>query len=258
MFSISRWLSSQTDPYDATSVATIAGDLSQYYGFQHGYYEATLRVTPWNVGGLWPEFWLWGANATIYGNLPPWGTAPGDEIDIVEPHGELPTWATSVIHEWGTGNSGFIYQAPVSGLDYTQYHKFGLLWTSNSNGQWKAGTVCFYSDDLQKGCLTTDAAAEYQRHFLILSMGVGCQFKYGTRSCLNVPITNVVDNGSGLVRLTVGTTAGFSNNHTATISGVGGVTGANGVFAVNVVDDTHLDLQGSKFSGAYTGGGMVN
>jgi hypothetical protein len=30
------------------------------------------------------------------------------------------------------------------------------------------------------------------------------------------------------------------------------------VFVVTIVDGTHLDLQGSKFSGAYTSGGTVN
>ena len=164
--------------------------------------------------------------------------------------------ATSAIHGWGTNNNGFIYQSAIAGLDYTQYHKFGLLWTGN--GEWKAGTVCFYLDDVKKGCAVTDASADYQRHFLILSMGVGCQYKAGNRSCLNVPVTGIADSGSGLVRLAVGSTTGFVNGNTATISGVGGIAAANGVFAVTVVDGAHLDLQGSKFSGTYTGGGVVN
>ncbi len=251
-----RWLPSQTDTYDATTVETVAGDYSQYYGFQHGYYEAILRVVPWKIGGMWPEFWMWGANSTIYANLPPWGSAPADEIDVVEPHGEIPTWITSAIHGWGTGNAAFIYHTPVPSLDYSQNHKFGLLWTTN--GRLKAGSACFYLDDVKKGCATTDAAAEYQRHFLILSMGVGCQFKYGNRSCINVPVTNVSHDGFGTIRLTVKATAGFRTGDTATIAGVRGVPGANGVFVLSTVDYTHLDLKGSKFSGTYVGGGIVN
>jgi len=53
-----RWLPSQNDPYDATTIETMAGDYSQFYDFQHGYYEAIFRVSPWNIGGLWPEFWM--------------------------------------------------------------------------------------------------------------------------------------------------------------------------------------------------------
>ena len=71
------------------------------------------------------------------------------------------------------------------------------------------------------------------------------------------PVTGAVNNGSGLIRLTVGATAAFTTNQSLTISGVGGVTAANGTWLVTVIDGTHLDLQGSTFSGAYTSGGIV-
>jgi len=56
----------------------------------------------------------------------------------------------------------------------------------------------------------------------------------------------------------VGSTAGFQTWDTATISGVNGIPSANGSHVLTVVDGTHLDLMGSKFSGAYTAGGTVN
>ena len=43
-----------------------------------------------------------------------------------------------------------------------------------------------------------------------------------------------------------------------TITGVGGVPGANGTFQVNVVNATIFTLVGTTFAGAYTGGGLVD
>ena len=102
-----RWSSSQTNVYDATTIMTMARDYSQYYAYGHGYYEATLRVTPWNIGGLWPEFWMWGAKAVIYANIPPYLNLPVLEIDVIEPHGEYPTLVTSGSRGWAsiTGRS---------------------------------------------------------------------------------------------------------------------------------------------------------
>jgi hypothetical protein len=56
----------------------------------------------------------------------------------------------------------------------------------------------------------------------------------------------------------VGSTAGFQTWDAATVSGVNGVSGANGSYGLTVVDARNLDLMGSTFSGAYTGGGTVD
>ena len=66
----------------------------------------------------------------------------------------------------------------------------------------------------------------------------------------NVQITGVVDNGSGLVRVTA-PGHGLKDDDIITLSGVGGVDGAEGVFQVTRVDDSKFDLKGSSFSGTY-------
>jgi len=66
-----------------------------------------------------------------------------------------------------------------------------------------------------------------------------------------------VDNGSGLIRLTVGSTSGFTTGDYKTIAEVGGVPNANGTFAITVINGTTMDLQGSTFAGTYTSGGYV-
>jgi hypothetical protein len=79
-------------------------------------------------------------------------------------------------------------------------------------------------------------------------------------------ITGAANNGSGLIRLTV-TSLGAVNGKVLASNvatgdpiaayGVGGTTEANGQWVATVVDATHIDLQGSTFSHAYTSGGTL-
>ncbi len=73
-------------------------------------------------------------------------------------------------------------------------------------------------------------------------------------------VSGAANNGSGLIRLTVATMTGLgiATNDLLSVSGVGGTTEANGQWAVTVVNATHLDLQASTFTHAYTTGGQVN
>jgi len=71
------------------------------------------------------------------------------------------------------------------------------------------------------------------------------------------PVSGAANNGSGLIRLTVGSTSGWSTGDSKTVRDVGGVTAANGTWDITVIDATHIDLQGSTFSGVYTSGGFV-
>lgn len=72
-------------------------------------------------------------------------------------------------------------------------------------------------------------------------------------------VSGAANNGSGLVRLTVDTTANMATGQTWFVNSVGGVTGAtNGSnWVVTVIDGTHVDLQGSSFAGSYTSGGYL-
>lgn len=70
-------------------------------------------------------------------------------------------------------------------------------------------------------------------------------------------VTNAVDNGSGLIRLTLATTNGMITGQRVTVQDVGGVTAASGNWTITVIDTTQIDLQSSSFSGTYTSGGYV-
>ena len=60
----------------------------------------------------------------------------------------------------------------------------------------------------------------------------------------------------GLIKLTIAPHE-FSTGDKVYVRNVGGVTAANGYWTATVVDGTHIDLQGSTFSGAYSSGGAV-
>lgn len=75
-------------------------------------------------------------------------------------------------------------------------------------------------------------------------------------------VTNATNNGSGLIRLTlnggaVPVTGGIITGNTMTVANVGGTTEANGRWVITKIDNTHVDLQGSTFTNAYTGGGFA-
>lgn len=71
-------------------------------------------------------------------------------------------------------------------------------------------------------------------------------------------VTGAVNNGSGLIRLTVASTASLRTGQKVTVASVGGVSAATGTWTITVISTTTFDLQSSTFSGTYTSGGTVN
>jgi hypothetical protein len=76
-----------------------------------------------------------------------------------------------------------------------------------------------------------------------------------SRTNTSLVITNAVNNGSGLIRITTSTVHGRTTGNKVFISAVTGATQANGLWTVTVVNTTQVDLQGSTFSSAYISGG---
>lgn len=69
-------------------------------------------------------------------------------------------------------------------------------------------------------------------------------------------VTGAVNNGAGLIRLTV-PGHNFTTGDVPQVLNVGGVPNANGYHAVTVIDATHVDLQSTLFAGPYTAGGTI-
>lgn len=70
-------------------------------------------------------------------------------------------------------------------------------------------------------------------------------------------VSGAGNNGIGQIRLTVNTTNGMRNNQTVIVRDINGVPNANGSFVIAVIDNTHIDLQNTVFTGSYIGGGYV-
>lgn len=73
-------------------------------------------------------------------------------------------------------------------------------------------------------------------------------------------ITGVADNGSGLCRLTVGSTTNIATGEIHNTSGIGGAVECNGQSPITVVDATHIDLQDLHFvaGDTYTSSGTIS
>lgn len=79
----------------------------------------------------------------------------------------------------------------------------------------------------------------------------------GTNSNAALTITGAANNGAGLIRLSVASTTTFATGQKKTVLDVQGTVEANGTWTITVVDGTHIDLQGSTFTNAWTSGGTI-
>lgn len=101
-------------------------------------------------------------------------------------------------------------------------------------------------------------SASYVRHQQIPEPNALYRFRIRVR---NRQFTNgisaVANNGAGLVRITRAA-HGLTGGDSVTVADVSGVPGANGTFAVAVVDANSFDLVGSSFSGSYVNTGWAS
>ncbi len=138
----------------------------QKVGFKFGYLEARMK-TP--VGaGMWPAFWMLGANINENGGSVFWPNS--GEIDIFEGKGAAPNtvWGTPHnlnIHSGGTTNSA----TPLS----DGYHTYAINW-SQDQIEWLFDGTVFHT------LRATDAGAQPYpfnlEFYLILNLAVGGSF----------------------------------------------------------------------------------
>lgn len=74
-------------------------------------------------------------------------------------------------------------------------------------------------------------------------------------------VTGAANNGAGLIRLTLNAISSaqyaIAGQNFIVVQGVTGTVEANGPWVPIIVDSTHIDLKGSTFTHAYTGGGAL-
>lgn len=150
---------------------------------QYGRFEARIQM-PWGRG-LWPAFWMLGANIDEV-SWPQCG-----EIDIVEFRGQEPNKIHGSVH--GPGYSGgnpvtFTYTAPNDRYD-TDFHVFAV--------EWGEGQIDYYVDDLLYFTIEEDMVpGEWvydQPFYLLLNLAVGGNFVGAPNASTPFPQSMLVD-----------------------------------------------------------------
>jgi beta-glucanase (GH16 family) len=119
-----------TDPLTgSTTCQYTSGRINTYghFSFTYGHVEARIKIPAGQ--GLWPAFWLLGAN--FFTNNTPWPNC--GEIDIMENIGKEPGTVHSTIHAPaynGAAGIGAPYALPAGQSFYTGFHVFALDWSS--------------------------------------------------------------------------------------------------------------------------------
>ena len=150
---------------------------------KYGRFEARIKM-PWGQG-MWPAFWLLGANSDT-ATWPQCG-----EIDIAEYKGQEPTVTHGTVHGPGYSGANAItksYDLLNNRFD-TDFHIFGIEWGENY--------VNFYVDDVLYNQITPDKVKGqwvYDHPFyIILNLAVGGSYVGSPNSATTFPQTMYVD-----------------------------------------------------------------
>lgn len=163
-----------------TSARLLTKDLFEQ---QYGRFEARIKL-PWGQG-LWPAFWMLGADI----NINPWPGA--GEIDIMENRGQEPTKIEGTVH--GPGYSGGesigkSYELSNGRFD-TEFHVFGI--------EWGPGSIRFYVDDVLYNEVTpADVTGEWvfnKPFYMLMNVAIGGGFVGSPNVETVFPQTMLVD-----------------------------------------------------------------
>jgi beta-glucanase (GH16 family) len=149
---------------------------------QYGRFEANIKLPTGQ--GMWPAFWLLGANETTVG----WPTC--GEIDIMEMRGAQPSSVVGSLHGPGGDNVTAGFTLP-SGSFNDGFHLFAV--------EWDAGEIRWYVDDSLYETRDKDTFPNSQPwvfdhpFFVILDLAVGGQFGGDATAATVFPQTMQVD-----------------------------------------------------------------
>ena len=139
--------------------------------WQYGYFEIRMKW-PNATTGAWPALWMLPVGQTT-------GSTAGEnggEIDIMEGQGGVsPNTIFGTVHEWVDGidvwnNEGTNAYTAAQGVDFSQYHVYGVLWTP--------GVVSWYFDNQLILSSSFPSTIDAERYYLILAMQAGVSWTY--------------------------------------------------------------------------------
>lgn len=168
-------LEQQIADADYTSARLITRDK---FEFQYGKLEARLKLP--SGQGIWPAFWMLGANFDEVG----WPLC--GEIDVMEHVNNEPV--THGTNHWL--NNNHVYKGTSFPVDTDEYHTYGIIWDDAS--------IRFYVDDniyheFIYAQNTNSSVSFNQPFFLLLNVAVGGNWPGYPDNSTEFPATMLVD-----------------------------------------------------------------
>lgn len=176
-------ITARKERFEGQSYTSARITTQDLYERTYGRFEARIQL-PWGRG-MWPAFWLLGANIDDV-SWPQCG-----EIDIMEYRGQEPTVVLGSVH--GPGYSGG--EAVTKSFELkndrfdTGFHVFGI--------EWGPGYINYYVDDVLYSQITPeDVDGEWvfdQPFYIIMNLAVGGSFVGSPSDQTVFPQTMLVD-----------------------------------------------------------------
>jgi hypothetical protein len=173
------------------------------------------------------------------------GAPPASMRDGINLRNAMAGTAITIGDGSGTHHDALVEDILVLGFnlalraDNTQRLNLRRMRGDNRNGIWMTRTY--------------DISRIHDVHFWPFLTG-----NLGGVSLVQNAIAGVANNGAGQVRITTAAAHNLVTGDLVNVTNVTGVPGANIRAVATVVDATRLDLQGSAFSGGWTGGGTLS
>ena len=159
-------LTARQEAYAGQSYTSGRLETNGHFSQAYGRFEASIQIP--HGQGMWPAFWLLGAN---YAGV---GWPQCGEIDIMENRGADPTTVVGSIHGPGGNNTTAGYALPSHAAFSDGFHQYAV--------EWEPGTVRWYVDGALYETQTSDTFPNSQpwvfdhSFFVILDLAVGGQF----------------------------------------------------------------------------------
>ena len=252
------------------------------------FYQATAFNQPigsWDVGSVTNMFSMFYQAAAFNQDIGNWDVGSVTNMNYMF---QSATAFNQDIGNWDTGNVTNMYQMFRLATAFNQdigswdtsnvtnmFEMFGYATSFNQDiGSWDVSSVADFRffmlgktaanysatnlDSIYNGWIANELSVSESISFNTIKYTAAGQEGRDllTRTNATVAVSNAVNNGSGLIRLTTAA-HGLTTGNKVFIKNVGGTVEANGLWTVTVVSATEIDLQGSTFTNAYTSGGTV-
>jgi beta-glucanase (GH16 family) len=178
------------DPFGNYTTQYTGAMVTTDYKFSqtYGLFEVRAKLPAATVKGLQESFWLWPVDATKFGAVWP---ASG-EIDFAEMYSLYPNLDVPFIHYNAASPDPNVTVYNCTIADQTQFHTYGLEWTSSSISILLDGKTCLTDTWHPAGPLVQPAPFN-QPFFLNLTQALGITTNAFTPGTTPLPGTTQVD-----------------------------------------------------------------